>query len=52
MKIDREIEMMLCMNHQGYSFEFEGRPHFTLESMVRMWDILKEDGELEGSLSD
>ena len=45
MKMDREIEMLLCMNHQGYSLILDGRIHFTLERMIQMWDILKEDGE-------
>ncbi len=47
MKIDREIEMMLCMNHQGYSICLNGKTiSFPIEIMMDMWDILKEDGEL------
>ena len=46
MKIDREIEMMLCMNHQDYSMCLDGKTiSFPLQNMIRMWDILKEDGE-------
>jgi len=47
MEVDREIEMMLCMNHQDYAVCLDGKTiSFPLECMIDMWDILKEDGEL------
>jgi len=46
MEIDREIEMLLCMDHQGYSYYRCGKvPGFMIEHMIQMWDILKDDGE-------
>lgn len=46
-KMDREIEMMLCANHQGYCVIYERmKVGFSLEVMMDIWDILKEDGEL------
>lgn len=51
--MDREIEMMLCMNHQGYAVCIDGKViSFPIEIMLDMWDILKEDGELGDSLND
>ena len=43
MEVDREIEMMLCMNHQDYAVCLDGKTiSFSLECMIDMWDILKE----------
>lgn len=45
--MDREIEMMLCANHQDYAVVYDGKNvGFTIEVMMDIWDILKEDGEL------
>ena len=46
-KTDREIDMMFCMKKQGYTTCLNGKTiSFPIECMIRMWDILKEDGEL------
>lgn len=45
--MDREIEMMLCANHQGYANVYGGKfVGFSIEVMMDIWDILKSDGEL------
>jgi len=45
--MDRETEMMVCMKEQGFVDEVGGKfISFPIEYIIRMWNILIEDGEL------
>jgi len=44
LKMDRELELMICMKEQGYTTTLNGKTiSFPIEVMLDMWDILNEE---------